>query len=63
MPTFNVTVQFSGTKTYEIKANNAESVHALFDSLSTFDSYDNPIDDRVSENIVEITAKLEPNAG
>ena len=63
MPTFTVTVEFSGTKTYEIEANNAESVHALFESLSTFDSYDNPIDDRVSEIIVEITEKLKPNAG
>jgi hypothetical protein len=62
MPTFNVTVQFSGTKTYEIDAKDEAAVHALFDSLSSFDSYDNPTDDRVSENIVEITTKLEPNA-
>jgi len=56
MPQFTVTVQFLGTKTYEIDAPDETAVHALFDRLSTFDTYDNPIIDRVTETIV----KLEP---
>jgi len=60
MPTFTVTVEFSGTKTYEINANNAESVHALFGFLSTFDTYDNPIDDCVTETIIKLEPKPNP---
>jgi len=54
MPQFTVTVQFSGTKTYEIDAPDETAVHALFDRLSTFDTYDNPIIDRVTETIVKL---------
>ena len=57
MVTFTVTVQFSGTKTYEINAENETDVSAMFERLSSFDNYDNPIEDRVSETIVKITEK------
>jgi hypothetical protein len=57
MPQFTVTVEFSGTKTYEINAHDEAAVHALFDRLSTFDTYDNPIEDRVTETIVKVEPK------
>jgi hypothetical protein len=61
MAKFNVTVEFSGTKTYEVEARNADHVYALFHEWSSFDSYNNPIDDSVSEVIVGIK-KLESEA-
>jgi hypothetical protein len=54
MRQFTVTVEFSGTKTYEIDAIDETAVYALFDRLSTFDTYDNPIIDRVTETIIKI---------
>lgn len=60
MPTYKVTVEFSGTKTYEIYAENPDEIEKLFEKLSSFDRIDNPIDDRVSEvilNIVEVETK------
>jgi len=60
MPQFTVTVEFSGTKTYEIDAPDETAVHALFDRLSTFDTYDNPIIDRVTEIIIKLEPKPNP---
>jgi hypothetical protein len=57
MSTFTVIVQFLGTKTYEINAENETNVSAIFERLSSFDNYDNPIEDKVSETIVKITEK------
>ena len=52
--TFIVTVEFSGTKTYEVNAESQEEVVNIFDKYSSLDHYDNPVDDSVSEYIVEI---------
>ena len=60
MPKYAVTVEFSGTKTYEIIAEDPKNVEDMFEVYSSFDSYDNPIDDRVSETIVRIEEQPEP---
>ena len=52
--TFIVTVEFSGTKTYEVNAESQEEVVNILDKYGSFDHYDNPVDDSVSEYIVEI---------
>lgn len=60
MPKYAVTVEFSGTKTYEIEAGHPDQVEFLFEQWSTFDSHDNPIDDSVSETILRIEEIPEP---
>lgn len=56
---FKVTVEFSGTKTYEINAESEEHVENMFANYASFDHYTNAIEDRVSEEIVSIVVEKE----
>lgn len=54
MATYKVTVEFSGSKTYEVTADSPEEIQMIFDKYSSLDHYDNAVDDSVSEDIVQI---------
>lgn len=54
MTTYRVTVQFEGTKTYELDADSPEEIEALLHKHGSLDHIDNPVDDTVSERIVKV---------
>lgn len=60
MPKYNVTVRFSGTKTYQFEAAHPDDAMFLFEQWSSLDPMMNPVEDSVSEDVIRIVEIPEP---
>ena len=60
MPKYNVTVQVSGTKTYQYEAAHPDDAVFLFEQWSSLDHMTNPVEDSVTEEVIAVEEILKP---